>query len=275
MHNVIRAPAVAGLFYSDDPQELVADLDQRLVEARQRLADLELPAGCPKALILPHAGHRFSGTAAAMGMLLWRPYTADIKRVVMLGPAHRLAFRGMALSHASHFSSPLGNLPLDQTGQQQLLDLPRTGFLEAAHEQEHCLEVQLPILQHVLGQQTSLSILPVIVGDTPPDHVAALLARIGDEQGTVVLISSDLSHFHEYHTALRLDLATCEHIEHFEWQQLDHHHACGCTPIQGALQWATPQRYLIKRLAYYNSGDSGGDHSRVVGYGAWALWPRT
>lgn len=275
MHTAIRTPAVAGLFYSDDPAELAADIDQRLDQARSRLADLDLPAGCPKALIVPHAGHRFSGTAAAMGMLLWRDYAADIRRVVMLGPAHRLGFRGMALSHASHFNTPLGNVAVDQAGLAGLLDLPQTGFLEAAHEQEHCLEVQLPILQRVLGNSSSLSIMPIVVGDTPPDQVATLLERIGQDTGTVILISSDLSHYHEYHTARRLDLATCEHIEHFGWQQLDHQHACGCTPVQALLQWATPKQYLIKRLAYYNSGDSGGDHARVVGYGAWALWART
>lgn len=245
----VREPAVAGRFYPSDPAEL-----ERTV--RDLLAGAVARARAPKALVAPHAGYVYSGPVAASAYACAPKW---IERVVLLGPAHRVFFRGLARSGASGFRTPLGVVPLEEAP-----DLPER---DDAHRGEHSLEVQLPFLQVAIGPFT---LLPVLVGDAEAAEVASFLDAHWGGAETLVVVSSDLSHYHDSETARRLDAATSEAIEALDGDRLGPEDACGFQPIRGLLETARRRRLRVVRLDLRNSGDTAGPRDEVVGYGAFA-----
>lgn len=261
MHN-IRKPAVAGLFYPAAADELRAQVDSFLQQAQ--ISD-QPP---PKALIAPHAGYVYSGPIAASAYAQLRAARDQIRRVVLLGPAHRIAFRGIATSSATAFRTPLGEIPIDSAAQSQLDDLPQIQTLDIAHAEEHSLEVQLPFLQEVL---TDFSLIPLVVGDASYAEIAQVLDRLWGGPETLVVISSDLSHYHDYHTAQRMDQATSQAIEDLQPEHIDYEQACGRTPVGGLLLAARARGLHAYTLDLRNSGDTAGPRDQVVGYGAYVI----
>ena len=260
MQQRVRSPAVAGMFYPADPPTLKAMLDGMLSAATANHAD------CPKALVVPHAGYIYSGrTAAAAYARLDRQ---RIRRVVLLGPVHRVPVRGLALPEADCFATPLGTVPLDRAGMQAIEHLPQVSRNDLAHQQEHSLEVQLPFLQRSLD---AFTLLPLAVGDASEEEVAEVLAAVWDGEETLILISSDLSHFHPYAEAQHIDGITADAILHMR-TPIHHEQACGATPVNGLLHLASQRGMRCLQLDLRNSGDTAGDHDRVVGYGAFAFY---
>lgn len=257
---VVREPAVAGKFYPEDPGELRALVGRLLAGAD---ASAEAP---PKALIVPHAGYVYSGAVAAAAYARLSRFRDVYRRVILLGPCHRVPVAGMALSGAEAFRTPLGDVPVDRAA-VAALEAKGIAVFEPSHQFEHSLEVQLPFLQTVLGE---FSIVPVVVGQATARAVANLLETLWSGPETLIVISSDLSHYLDYETARGRDESTCRHIERLDTaiQQED---ACGATPLRGLLLAAKRRGMRIKTLDLRNSGDTGGDRDFVVGYGAWAL----
>ena len=258
----IRPPAVAGMFYPGNPAELMATVDALLAMAKP------INESAPKVLIVPHAGYIYSGSTAAMAYASLAPLRQQIKRVILLGPTHRVAVNGIAVPEASAFATPLGNIPLDIDTIAQLRDLPQIVFSDRVHAQEHSLEVHLPFLQRVLGD---FKLVPLAVGEVSPQAVAEVLNRLWGGPETLIVISSDLSHFLNYSAAQQVDRNTCQHI-----LQLDAHiqpqQACGAFPLNGLLL-AAQQRGLTPQLIHLcNSGDTAGDKNRVVGYASFAFY---
>jgi AmmeMemoRadiSam system protein B len=255
---VVREPAVAGQFYPENPGELRALVDALLDAA----AGEELPP--PKALIAPHAGYVYSGPVAASAYARLRPYRDLYKRVLLLGPCHRVPVAGMAVSGADAFRTPLGDVPVDR---ETVAALEASGIrvFEPSHRFEHSLEVQLPFLQAVLRE---FSVVPVVVGDARPQAVAEMLESVWGGPETLIVISSDLSHYLDYDTARKHDAATCQRIEHLD-SRIDHEDACGATPVRGLLLAASRRGMRVSTLDLRNSGDTEGDRDFVVGYGAW------
>lgn len=256
---VIRESAVAGQFYPSGAEEL-----QRTVEF---LLD-EVSGGkseAPKALIVPHAGYIYSGPVAAAAYARLRPHRDQYKRVVLLGPCHRVPVRGLALSGADAFRTPLGDVPLDKET-IATLDLPWAEVFDETHEFEHSLEVHLPFLQSVLG---AFTLVPIIVGNARPERVAEVLDMLWDGPETLIVISSDLSHYLSYDRARAIDGETRQAIEDLEIRGIDHDTACGATPIGGLLITAKRRGMNVTTLDLRNSGDTAGDRRHVVGYGSW------
>ncbi|MCO6413555.1 MAG: AmmeMemoRadiSam system protein B [Thiogranum sp.] len=258
----IREPAVAGLFYPDDPLLLQEQVERMLT------ADTAV-AIRPKALIVPHAGYIYSGPVAASAYAQLLPLRDRIRRVVLLGPSHRVAFSGLAASSARYFSTPLGLIQVDQQAMDDILLLPQVRVLDEAHREEHSLEVQLPFLQTVLGADFTL--VPLVVGDADADDVAEVIDKLWGGPETLLVISSDLSHYHDYATARRLDNATSQAIEQLNPLAIDHHQACGRNPVNGLLLAARQHHLNATILDVRNSGDTAGTRDRVVGYGAYAF----
>lgn len=257
----VQPPAVAGLFYPRDRAELGGMVAEMLEEAAGRLSP-------PKALIAPHAGYIYSGPVAAKAYASLRPSRETLRRVVLLGPAHRVYLRGMALPSADRFATPLGEIPVDQELRAHASDMPGVRYLDEAFAAEHSLEVHLPFLQSVLKEFT---LLPVVVGDAPAAQVAGLLDAVWGGAETLIVISSDLSHFHDYQTACKLDAQTAASIEALDNDRLGPEQACGCMPMHGLLELARARNMGVTRLELRNSGDTAGDRQRVVGYGAFAF----
>lgn len=259
-----RLPTVAGTFYSSDPSVLAADIARMLDDAAP------LPAGVrpPKAVIVPHAGYRYSGAVAAQAYARLRPARGRIERVVLMGPAHYGAFAGIALSSAEQFETPLGPVAVDRDAVHEALKLAPVIVDDAAHELEHSLEIQLPFIRESLG---TVAIVPMLVGRASGSRVAEVLARLWGGAETVIVISSDLSHYRNRETAREIDRVTAEMIESLDGSRLTGNRACGFQAIHGLLIEARRRGLGIERLALRNSGDAGGDTSTVVGYGAWAL----
>ncbi len=257
----IREPAVAGSFYPADPEALRA-------EVRGLLAKADAGGPVPKAIIAPHAGYIYSGPVAASVYARLAAARGRIRRVVLLGPSHRVGFHGLALPGASLFRTPLGDIPVDTAAVQALCTLPQVHELEAAHRLEHSLEVQLPFLQEVLGEFT---LLPLVVGDADADAVAEVLETLWGGPETLVVVSSDLSHYQPYATARRQDAVTSRAIESLDPDALHHEDACGRNPIRGLLAIARRHGYTIETVDLRNSGDTAGARDRVVGYGAYVL----
>lgn len=255
----IRAPAVAGQFYPGNARELSATI--RLFFEQTPAAD----GPAPKALIVPHAGYIYSGPVAATAYARLRPYRKLYTRVVLLGPCHRVAVRGLALSSAEFFRTPLGDVPLDKDAISKLT-MPEVTVVDATHQFEHSIEVHLPFLQTVIE---SFSLVPLVVGDATPETVAEVVDVLWGGPETLIVISSDLSHYLGYDEARASDLATCQAIEGLEAHSIDHDHACGATPIGGLLLCARKRGMQVSTLDLRNSGDTAGDRNRVVGYGSW------
>jgi AmmeMemoRadiSam system protein B len=264
--NSVRQPAVAGLFYPGNARELSTEVKQYLRAARA--SQSHKPALSPKALIVPHAGYIYSGSTAAKAYVTLCEQADSIERVVLLGPAHRVRLSGLAITDVHFFQTPLGDIPIDLASNRLLLNTPQIQVMDAAHWQEHCLEVQLPFLQTVLNKFT---LVPVLIGDTSAAAVSHVLDVLWGGPETLIVISSDLSHYHNYSTAQYLDRSTCEAIEHFDFNQIDNQKACGCIGMNGLLRAAKKRHMAVHTLGLCNSGDTSGDQQRVVGYGSWAF----
>jgi AmmeMemoRadiSam system protein B len=256
----IRQPAVAGMFYPADTRQLVHEVQQLLAEACP--SDLT-----PKALIVPHAGYIYSGAIAATAYATLLPIASSIRRVILLGPTHRVAVRGLALPGAEAFDTPLGRVMLDTEGARAIAHLPQVGISAQAHALEHSLEVQLPFLQSIL---TDFTLLPLAVGTTTAEEVAEVLEMVWGGEETLIVISSDLSHYLPYATAKRVDKETAQSILDLR-QPIAHDRACGGTPISGLIVAARKHHLAPHLLDLRNSGDTAGSHEQVVGYGAFAF----
>jgi len=224
--------------------------------------------GCPKAIIVPHAGYIYSGGVAASAYDAVRPARGLVRRVVLLGPVHRVPVRGLATVSNAAFATPLGDVPIDREALASLADLPQVVTSDAAHAMEHSLEVQLPFLQKTLG---SFRLVPFAVGMANVAEVAQVIERLWGGPETLIVISTDLSHYHGYEEARRIDGATVARISSFA-TDLDHEEACGATPLNGFLKIAKARNLSLKLLAACNSGDSAGGKHRVVGYSSFGLY---
>jgi MEMO1 family protein len=258
----VRPPAVAGEFYAGSLQELESEVVGLLTAAPA------YAGGRAKALIAPHAGYAYSGKVAAAAFAALREIAETITRVVVIGPAHFVALRGIAVPTVEAFETPLGRIVLDRDALAALADLPYVVEADGPHAPEHAVEVELPFLQTLLGP---FALLPLVVGGASPREVADVLRRLWGGPETLLVISSDLSHYHDYRTARQLDAATAAAIERGDWEQLRSGSACGRLPIAGLLHEAVRRGLTVQRRALCNSGDTAGDHDQVVGYGAWAF----
>lgn len=261
-----RPPAVAGAFYPAEAQRLRADLRSYLREVTTGPA-----ASPPKAIIAPHAGYRYSGPVAAFAYARLVPLREVVTRVILLGPSHFVAFDGLAVPGAdiSGFATPLGEVPLDRPVLDDLLSsFPFVVARDDAHAPEHALEVHLPFLQETLA---SFTLVPLVVGDASPDQTATVLKRLWGGPETLFVISSDLSHYHDYDTARHLDRRTADKIVSLDFAHLTSRDACGCRPLQGLLALARKGGLTPELLDLRNSGDTAGPRDRVVGYAAIAL----
>lgn len=258
----IRQAAVAGQFYPDNASELSATVKRYLAAAEV----IDRPV--PKAIIAPHAGYVYSGAIAATAYARIAPAAGQITRVVLLGPCHRVPLRGLALSSAEAFASPLGNIALDHDARQRLLVLPQVQVFDETHRLEHSLEVHLPFLQVVLGDFT---LVPIVVGEASPDEVADVLEAVWGGPETLIVISTDLSHFENYETARRMDETTSRAIENLDPAAIGRHDACGRNPVGGMLAMARRRGLKVSTLELRNSGDTAGTKDRVVGYGSWVF----
>jgi AmmeMemoRadiSam system protein B len=260
----VRPTAVAGAFYTGDPRALASEVAAMLEEAEKHM---ESPATLPKAVIVPHAGYVYSGPVAASAYALLKQGRNIYHRVVLLGPVHRVPVRGLALPSTEGFATPFGIVPLDLDAMASLADLPQVVEYDAAHALEHSLEVQLPFLQAVLND---FKLVPLAVGDATPQEVAEVLEQLWGGPETLIVISSDLSHFLTYGDAQRIDSSTAQAILDLRWP-INHQQACGGTPVNGLLLAAQRHHLKPRLLNLHNSGDTAGDKNRVVGYGAFAF----
>jgi AmmeMemoRadiSam system protein B len=262
MQALVRPPAVAGLFYPDDPAELRSLIERYLKEARPSSS-----ATVPKAIIAPHAGYVYSGPIAASAFQTLAPAAGKVTRVVLLGPSHFVAIRGLALPDHSRLGTPLGELKGDPEGCGASLRLPQVRVQPEAHAREHSLEVELPFVQVLLGD---VSLVPLAVGDASAEEVAEVLDKVWGGPETVIVISSDLSHYLPYDVARSVDRATADEILALGGP-LEPEQACGARPINGLLLASRRRGLTPELIDLRNSGDTAGDRSRVVGYGAFAF----
>ena len=256
----VRPAAVAGTFYPADPAGLRESLASAFADAR---SDDGPP---PKALIAPHAGYVYSGPVAASAYRTLEGRTG-IERVVVLGPSHFVPFRGLAVTEAGAFATPLGEVRVDRGGCEVAASAEAVRRSDVPHGPEHSLEVHLPFLQTVLGD---VGIVPLVVGDAGPREVADVLGPLWDD-GTLVVVSSDLSHYLDYETAVAVDRRTADAIVALDAAAVGDRDACGSRPIRGLLVAAREREMAARLLDLRNSGDTAGDRSRVVGYGAFAF----
>lgn len=250
---------MAGTFYPAQAAKLAAAVQAYLDAAQSG-------AAAPKAIIAPHAGYIYSGPVAASAYVRVAAARDAITRVVLLGPSHRLPFWGLALPGVDSLATPLGEVPIDAEAVARITDLPQVHVLEAAHAAEHSLEVHLPFLQTVLSRFT---LVPLAVGEATPEEVGEVLERLWGGPETLVVISSDLSHYHDYDSARRLDQATSRAIEGLRFEDIAYEQACGRIPINGLLHVARRLGLRASTIDLRSSGDTAGSRDRVVGYGAY------
>ena len=255
-----RQAAVAGTFYPHDADELRSQIVD-LLENNSR------EGAAPKVLIVPHAGYLYSGPVAAAAYSLLRQVAANIERVVLLGPSHRVPLDGIALPESEAFATPLGVIEVDKTACEELKALEQICESERAHQMEHSLEVHLPFLQVVLP---SFRIVPMVVGNAEPGEVAEVIDRVWGGGETLIVISSDLSHYHPYEDAAELDAETTRAIGQLD-DHLDGEQACGCMAINGMMMTARKRGLHVSVIDLRNSGDTAGSRDSVVGYGAYEL----
>jgi MEMO1 family protein len=262
--NAVRPAAVAGMFYPGEARALAAEVHDLLGSVEQSAPRL----GYPKALVVPHAGYVYSGGVAASAYDELAAARGSVRRVVLLGPTHRVAVRGLAVPSAQAFATPLGQVRIDREAIDSVRDLPQVVVSDAAHALEHSLEVQLPFLQEVLGD---FALVPFAVGAAEADAVAQVLERLWGGAETVVVVSTDMSHYHAYEQARAIDGATIERIASFA-ADIDHEEACGATPLNGLLRFSKQKNLSLKLLSACNSGDTAGGKDRVVGYSSFGLY---
>lgn len=261
MNTNVRPPAVAGLFYPGDPQELRDVISGYLAQAPTTAGPV------PKALIVPHAGYVYSGVIAGAAYSQVAHQRRRIRRVVLIGPSHRVYLRGMAVPAAEAFQTPLGVVPIDREMKARVLMHEPVVESDTPHASEHSLEVQLPFLQMLFDDFT---LLPIALGSASPPSVAAVLAEAWGDEDTLVLVSSDLSHYLSYEEARAVDDETIAAILRND-STLTGEQACGCIGINGLSHLARQRNARVEEIARCNSGDTAGDRNRVVGYGAFAL----
>ena len=259
----IRPPAIAGQFYPGDPDQLAQSVENFLSSRTTDDASAQ-----PKALIVPHAGYIYSGACAGQAYRTLKPFADQIKHVVLLGPCHRVAVQGIAATTAQYWETPLGQVPINRQALETSLNLPHVHENDQAHEFEHSLEIHLPFLQQILPEFT---LSPFAVGAASNQQVAELLDKLWGGPETLIVISTDLSHFLTYDQASKLDGSTAHAIENLDWQSIGRDQACGRIPMSGLLTTARLRQMKISRTGLCNSGDTAGDKNRVVGYGSWIL----
>ena len=254
-----RPAAVANLFYPGEAEALRSQVQAALSRA---------PATgvVPKAIVVPHAGYVYSGDVAARAYAQLQPAHARIHRVLLLGPCHRVPLHGLAAPQAEAFETPLGRVAVDRAAIDSLLKLPQVQLFDLTHQQEHSLEVQLPFLQQVLDD---FRIVPLVVGEASAGEVRQVLDALWGGEETLIVVSSDLSHYHDYDSARQKDAATCRAIESLQGEAIDYDSACGRNPLLGLLAAARDRNMQVTTLDLRNSGDTAGNRDRVVGYGAW------
>jgi AmmeMemoRadiSam system protein B len=260
----VRPAAVAGRFYPGDAATLQTTVDDELARAQPWAGPV------PEALIVPHAGYVYSGPIAATGYATLANARDTIHRVVLLGPAHYVGFEGVGVSSADAFATPLGDVPIDHELRTRVLELPGVQVHDAAHGPEHSLEVHLPFLQRAL---TEFTLLPLVVGRAPADVVARVLDAVWDGAETLVIVSTDLSHYLDHDTAARRDRTTAANVINGELDDIAPDDACGAYPLRGLLIAARERDLVVELLDLRNSGDTAGPRDRVVGYGAWVFLP--
>ncbi len=266
----VRPPAVAGSFYPGSPEALRAAVEGLLAGAKPPAGR---PPKAPKAVIAPHAGYVYSGPVAASAfaaMFAGGAHASVVKKVVLLGPAHRVWVRGLALPSAEAFATPLGEVPVDPEGAQAVLRLPQVTVQPEPHAPEHSLEVELPFLQVLLGD---FEVLPLVVGEADAAEVAEVLEAVWGGEETAIVVSSDLSHYLPYETAQRIDEETAQEILRLGGP-IHPQRACGAYPVSGLLVAARRHGMAAELLDLRNSGDTAGDRRQVVGYGAFAFHER-
>jgi MEMO1 family protein len=264
----VRPAAMAGSFYPADPAELEAMVRGELAEAvARRPPDDDRPP--PHALVVPHAGYVYSGPIAASAYARVLPRRDEVTRVVLLGPNHTVPLRAMALPSVDALATPLGLVPVDLVARDALVGRPGVVVADRPHAQEHSLEVHLPFLQVVLGE--GWSVVPVVVGQVPVGEVADLLEVLWGGPETLVVVSTDLSHFHDQGTAEGLDAATAAAVVARRWHDIAPDRACGAFPLRGLLAEAERRGLPVELLDLRTSGDTAGDQHRVVGYGAFMV----
>jgi AmmeMemoRadiSam system protein B len=260
----VRPPAVAGTFYPGTPRELDAAVRGYLRDAAAAAEGND----APKAIIAPHAGYVYSGAVAASAYARIARARGVVRRVLLLGPAHRVPVRGLAAPQAAAFATPLGEVRIDRDALEAIGDLPQVRGLDAAHADEHSIEVHLPFLQIALGD---FALVPLVVGDAEPEEVAEILERLWGGKETLIVVSSDLSHYYAYAVARRMDDATTRAIEALEPGRIGFEQACGRIPVQGLLLAARHRGLLCRAVDVRNSGDTAGPRDSVVGYGAYVF----
>lgn len=259
--STLRMPAVAGMFYPSDTGECREQVTEFINHAE--LVD----APAPRAVIVPHAGYIYSGPVAAAAYKKIQQYKTHYKRVVLFGPSHRVAFQGIATPGVDYFRTPLGDVPIDRQLVAELQQIRGVTELPVAHQYEHSLEVQLPFLQSVLQ---TFSLIPLVVGDASAHLVAQIIEHLWSRNDILFVISSDLSHYLPYDVAVHKDRDTAAAIENMS-AILHGDQACGCNAINGLLMHASAIGAEVECIDLHNSGDTAGDRSRVVGYGAFLV----
>jgi AmmeMemoRadiSam system protein B len=259
---LVRAPAVAGMFYPGSARELSEKVTYYLASAT-------VSGAVPKAIIAPHAGYVYSGPVAANAYALLRPARGTIKRVVLIGPSHRVGFRGVAMTSAVAYAIPGGEIAIDQEAMALLDGMPGVGVLDAAHAQEHSLEVHLPFLRAVLGE---FKLVPLVAGQADPQTISGVLDALWGGEETLIVISTDLSHYLDYSAAQKIDAATVAAIERLDPDGIEETQACGRIPVRGLLVTAKRRGMRVETLDVRNSGDTAGSKDRVVGYASIALY---
>ena len=268
----IRPAAVSGMFYPGHEKELRNTVRNYLQSAGEEKSEHKIALNeisVIRMLIVPHAGYIYSGKTAAFAYQLLQQFKNQIRRVLMLGPAHRVWLTGAAFPEADSFETPLGQITLDRELMEKMLkDYSWITENDKAHAEEHCLEVQLPFLQETLND---FKIVPLVVGDTDTELLAEMIHKFSEDDHTLIVISTDLSHYRDYKTSCELDLHTAKAIESLSPELLSTEDACGAYPLRGALLAVVKSAWQVHRLDLCNSGDTAGDRARVVGYGAWMV----
>jgi AmmeMemoRadiSam system protein B len=270
---LIRRPAVAGLFYPADPGRLAREVESLLDPPAElvrapRAPQVPRAPRVPRALIAPHAGYLYSGIVAGRAYASLGAAAGALRRIVLLGPSHHEWFAGLAVPEAEGFSTPLGEIAVDAAAVGALRELPQVTVRSSAHASEHSLEVQLPFLRHLAP---SAAIVPIVTGEASPTEVAAAIETLWEKEHTLIVVSSDLSHYHPYALARERDEATARAILEGS-ESLAGEHACGCTAINGLNHFARARHLTAELIDLRNSGDTAGDPQRVVGYGAFGYF---
>jgi len=258
-----RPPVFAGTFYSDKPQELAA-----AVKAYVATAATPASRAPSKAVVAPHAGYIYSGPIAGSAYASLAARADQIERVILLGPSHRVAFAGLATSGAGVFETPLGPVTVDRDPVALLVQAGLAREFEPAHENEHSLEVQLPFLKQLFP---SARVVPLLAGDDDWRAAQRALAALWGGDETAIVVSSDLSHYHDYATAQKIDAGTAQTLERLAAGEVDHEQACGATGVNALLALVADKGLACTALDLRNSGDTAGPKNRVVGYGAFAV----